>query len=238
MTLLDRLLPHLAQVLVVVTGLIILALFLAVVCGKQGAAARHGILLCALVGTFLSPLVIVLAELAGLELATFPFSLTGRRPAQTDLTLRPDRSSATPSLSDTRSAGITHGDPRSASRYTVEPEAHSLRFSRHRTRNDPSPPERSVLRMRTDWLRSFGCSASSGYWAHSVSSFAWSAVCWCLRLFVAPPEGLTKTNSPSHSRSFAIVWPSAARRHWQSHHACPVPWRSESPGRSSCCRRG
>ncbi len=70
MSLVERWIPNLVQLLGVVTGLIMVAMVLAILCARRGAAVRHGIWLCALIATLISPLAIVAASRGGLRLAT------------------------------------------------------------------------------------------------------------------------------------------------------------------------
>jgi beta-lactamase regulating signal transducer with metallopeptidase domain/uncharacterized GH25 family protein len=106
MSLFQRLIPEVAQLLGVVTGLITTAIVLAMICSRRGAAVRHGIWLCALIATLFSPLVIVAADRSGLRLATIavpwsesaPLSIdratTLTRPVREQGELRPELSPA------------------------------------------------------------------------------------------------------------------------------------------------
>lgn len=72
MSLVERLVPDVLQMLGAVTGLVTVAMVLALLCASRGPAVRHGILLSALIATLLSPLVVVGARCAGFRLATIP----------------------------------------------------------------------------------------------------------------------------------------------------------------------
>ncbi len=70
MSLVESSIPNLVHVFVVVTGVILTALLIAELCVRQGAAVRHGIWLCALIATLISPLGVLTASRAGLRVAT------------------------------------------------------------------------------------------------------------------------------------------------------------------------
>jgi hypothetical protein len=78
MSLVERLIPDVVQLLGVVTGLIMTAILLAILCSRRAAAVRHGIWLCALIATLLSPLAIVAANRTGLRLATISVPWSAR----------------------------------------------------------------------------------------------------------------------------------------------------------------
>jgi beta-lactamase regulating signal transducer with metallopeptidase domain/protocatechuate 3,4-dioxygenase beta subunit len=69
------------QLALLSTGLIVAASSLAGLIARIGAAARHGVWLCALVGLLLAPLGIAAADHAGLRLASLSWPAAGPRPA-------------------------------------------------------------------------------------------------------------------------------------------------------------
>ena len=161
MSLVERGIPDLVHLLGVVTGLILMAMVLAVLCTRRDAAVRHGIWLCSLIAILVSPLAVVAASRAGLRLATIavPWPETrllrsgprrlfpGQRSNREEFQPRQSPTAQTEPQSFTNLEAVTVPEPRTVSQATGR-----LQDSPTRSRCTPCPLPRGTGARRV-WPR-------------------------------------------------------------------------------------